>query len=281
MKSLYKKAYLFGSPISHSISPAMHNYSFDKLNINARYEAIDISLDNIASINQYIRDDYFLGANVTMPLKTEVIKLLDKLDITSQLSGSVNTIVKKDGLLYGYTTDGAGFINSLREIDIDIANKHILMLGAGGAARAIITQASLDKAASITIAKRINHGFKEIETFISKVTDETLIDINLIDITSDTSIKDAVDKCDIIINATPVGMTIQGSLIDKSYLTKDKVVCDLIYEPDMTKLLTDAKKSGCKYINGRYMLMYQGALSFKLWTDMDMPIEEVKKKYFS
>lgn len=274
-------ACLLGSPVSHSISPAMHNYSFEKLNINAEYYAIDVTADNLENVMNDIRKTDFLGANVTMPLKNEVIKYMDELDISSQLAGAVNTIVPINGQLVGYTTDGAGFVDSLREINVDVEGKDILILGAGGAATSVIVELAIDKANSITIAKRFNKTIDDVRAFANKVTDKTNCSTTLIDIEDNNALKEAIEECHILINATPVGMTSNKSLIDKSYLRKELVVCDLIYEPPMTKLLLDASEVGCRYLNGKYMLLYQGARSFKLWTNNDMPVKEVKAEYFS
>ena len=276
-----KFACLFGSPVAHSISPAMHNYSFEKLGIDAKYYAVDVNADGLEDVMKDIRVTDFLGANVTMPLKTEIIKYLDRLDISSQLAGAVNTIVPINGQLVGYTTDGAGFVDSLREIDVDVEGKDILILGAGGAATSVIVELAIDKANSITIAKRFNKTIDDVRAFVNKVTDKTNCSTTLIDIEDNNALKKAIEECHILINATPVGMTSNKSLIDKSYLRKELVVCDLIYEPPMTKLLLDASEVGCRYLNGKYMLLYQGARSFKLWTNNDMPVKEVKAEYFS
>ena len=278
--SIKKKAYLFGSPVAHSISPAMHNYSFKALGIDAEYEAVDIDIDNISAVTEYIRSDDFLGANVTMPLKTKMTDYVDSLNITSFLSGSVNTIVPVDNELVGYTTDGDGFVDSLAEIGVNVTGKKILILGAGGAAKAIIVKCALDKAASITIAKRNNKTIDEVIAFTENVTKETMCNVDVIDIGDEPLLQDAVADSDILINATPVGMTDNNTLIDKRWLRPELIVTDLIYEPDMTPLLISAKECGCKYMNGKYMLLYQGARGFKLWTKMDMPVEEVKETYF-
>lgn len=274
-------ACLLGSPVSHSISPDMHNFSFDKLGIDARYYAIDIKPNELSEIMDDIREVDFLGANVTMPLKTEIIKYLDKLDISSELAGSVNTVVPINGQLVGYTTDGAGFVDSLQEINVNVEGKDILILGAGGAATSIIVELALNKANSITIAKRFNKTLNNVKDFASKVTSKTKCSTSVINIEDNNILKEAISKCHILINATPIGMTSNDSLIDKSFLRPSLVVCDLIYEPAMTKLLKDASDVGCKYINGKYMLLYQGARSFRLWTDLSMPIEDVKDKFFS
>ena len=276
-----KFACLLGSPVAHSISPAMHNYSFERLGINAKYYAIDVTSDDLKKVMKDIRATDFLGANVTMPLKNEIIKYLDKLDISSELAGAVNTIVPINGQLVGYTTDGAGFVESLREIEVDVKNKDILVLGAGGAATSVIVELAIDKANSITIAKRFNKTIDDVRAFANKVTDKTNCSTTLIDIEDNNALKEAIEECHILINATPVGMTSNKSLIDKSYLRKELVVCDLIYEPPMTKLLLDASEVGCRYLNGKYMLLYQGARSFKLWTNNNMPVKEVKAEYFS
>ncbi len=276
-----KFACLLGSPVAHSISPAMHNYSFEKLGVDAKYYAVDVNADGLEDVMKDIRATDFLGANVTMPLKTEIIKYLDRLDISSQLAGAVNTIVPINGQLVGYTTDGAGFVDSLREINVDVEGKDILILGAGGAATSVIVELAIDKANSITIAKRFNKTIDDVRAFVNKVTDKTNCSTTLIDIEDNNALKKAIEECHILINATPVGMTSNKSLIDKSYLRKELVVCDLIYEPPMTKLLLDASEVGCRYLNGKYMLLYQGARSFKLWTNNDMPVKEVKAEYFS
>lgn len=273
-------ACLLGSPVSHSISPDMHNFSFDKLGIDARYYAIDIKPNELGEIMEDIRNIDFLGANVTMPLKTEIIKYLDKLDISSELAGSVNTIVPINGQLVGYTTDGAGFIDSLKEINVNVEGKDILILGAGGAATSIIVELALKKAKSVTIAKRFNDTLDEVKEFASRVTNKTDCNTSVINIEDENALKEAIQESHILINATPVGMTSYDSLINKEYLHPDLVVCDLIYEPPMTKLLEDAKDVGCKVINGKYMLLYQGARSFKLWTDVTMPVDDVKDKFF-
>ena len=275
-----KFACLLGSPVAHSISPAMHNYSFEKLGIDAKYYAVDVSADGLEDVMKDIRAIDFLGANVTMPLKTEIIKYLDKLDISSQLAGAVNTIVPINGQLVGYTTDGAGFVDSLREIDVDVEGKDILILGAGGAATSVIVELAIDKANSITIAKRFNKTIGDVLEFANRVTTKTNVKTSVIDIEDNNAIKEAILQSHILINATPVGMTSNKTLIDKSFLRKELIVCDLIYEPPMTKLLKDASDTGCKYINGKYMLLYQGARSFKLWTELNMPVDEVKDIYF-
>ena len=126
-----------------------------------------------------------------------------------------------------------------------------------------------------------NKTIDDVRAFVNKVTDKTNCSTTLIDIEDNNALKKAIEECHILINATPVGMTSNKSLIDKSYLRKELVVCDLIYEPPMTKLLLDASEVGCRYLNGKYMLLYQGARSFKLWTNNDMPVKEVKAEYFS
>lgn len=276
-----KKAYLLGSPVAHSISPKMHNLSFNELGINAEYSAIDVDTKSLSNALDKIINDEFLGANLTMPLKTEIIKYLDELDISSKLAGAVNTIVPRNGQLIGYTTDGAGFIDSLQEIDVDVADRDILILGAGGAATSVIVALAMENAHSITIAKRFNKSLSSVQDFAGNVIKETGCNTKVVNIEDDSILQSAVANSNILINATPVGMTTDRSLIDKSYLRNELVVCDLIYEPPMTKLLQNARDVGCKYLNGKYMLLYQGARSFKFWTNQDMPIDKVKVECFS
>lgn len=276
-----KKAYLIGSPVAHSLSPKMHNLAFSQLKINAYYEAIDVQNDELQEIIQSFRRENFIGANVTMPHKNNVIKYLDELDITSKLSSSVNTIVPKDDKLIGFSTDGKGFIDSLTTYDVNIKEKKILILGAGGAAKSIIVQAALDEASQIIIAKRKNSSYQDTINFANTVTNTTNCTIKVIDINS-SILEASINESDILINATPIGMKENDtSIIPAKYLNHNIIVCDLIYEPNLTPLLKSANDLGCKTINGKYMLLYQGARSFELWTGNKMPIEIVKAKFFS
>ncbi len=274
-------ACLIGSPVAHSISPAMHNKSFEYHNINANYEAIDIAKEDLPNIISRFREKDFLGSNVTMPHKTNVIPFMDELHPSAKLSNSVNTIVPRDGKLIGYSTDGAGFIDSLSEIDVNITDKIITIIGAGGAATSIIVQAALDSANTINILKRKSSTYEKTVEFAAEVDAATECTVNVIDLADKATVKNVLDKTDILINATPIGMSdYPGTPIDKKLLNSNLVVADLIYETTETQLLKDAKSLGCKCMNGEFMLLYQGARSFKYWTKLDMPINLIKKEVF-
>lgn len=272
---------LLGSPVSHSISPAMHNTAFDALKLNYSYMAFDVDKANLETAVNGLKSLNCRGFNLTMPLKTAIIPLLDDIDDAAKLANSVNTCVFENGKLKGYTTDGIGFLESMADSGIQYMDKTITMLGAGGAATAIVTQAALEGVKKINILKRKNASFAATEDFADMLTKSTECDVVVYDICDSSIMKFCLDESDILINGTNVGMgDDDNSLIPVEFLNPSLTVCDVIYHPPETRLLKDAKSVGCKTMNGKYMLLYQGAAAFKLWTGKDMPIEQIKASCF-
>lgn len=277
---------LIGSPVGHSGSPVMYNYTFARLGINAAYLAFDIQIDQLPAAIQAIRTLHFGGFNITMPCKTAVVQYLDELSPAAKLIGACNTVVvKEDGKLEGNNTDGVGFVRNLAENGVDIKGKKIVLLGAGGAATAIACQAALDGAAEIAIFNRKDEFYANAEHTVEKITASDLTcKVSVTDLADEAALKEAIANADILANATKVGMKpLDGqSLIKKEYLRPDLAVADTVYNPKETQLILDAKEAGCKAaIGGIGMLLWQGVAAFKLFTGKDMPHEEVFEKFFA
>lgn len=275
---------LLGSPVSHSISPMMHNEAFKQLDLDYIYLAFDITVEQLPSVVEGFRSINVRGYNLTMPHKNAMYSLCDSLSPAAEIIGAVNTVVNDNGHLTGYTTDGTGYMRALKEDGHDITGKKMTLLGAGGAATSIFVQAALDGVSEISIFSRRSPFWERAEKIIDVLTERTNCKIKLYDYSDPNVLKREISESAILTNGTSVGMApnIDQSLItDNSVFRSDLIVSDVIYNPRETLLLKQAKEAGCKTQNGLYMLLYQGAEAFKLWTGQDMPVEIVKAKYFS
>lgn len=275
---------LIGTPVGHSGSPAMYNYSFEKLGIDSAYVAFDISEEKVASAIEAFKTLNIRGANVTMPCKNAVVNYMDELSPAARIVGAVNTIVNDGGKLTGHITDGVGFLRNLKEHGVNIKNKRITILGAGGAATAIQVQCALDGAKEINIFNIKDDFYNKAEKTIENIKKEVPeCIVNLYDLEDLQKLKDKIAASDILVNATHVGMhphEEQSPIKDTSIFRKDLVVADVVYNPRKTKLLEDAEAAGCKTVGGIGMLLWQGAEAFKLYTGLEMPTEEVNELYF-
>ena len=275
---------LIGSPVGHSGSPAMYNFSFRHHNLDYAYMAFDIKEDQVPAALDAIRLFKMRGANVTMPCKNEVAKHMDELSPAARIIGAVNTIVNEDGKLVGHITDGIGFVRNLKEHGVDVKGKKMVVLGAGGAATAILVQAALDGVAEINVFNVRDNFFSRAEEIVAKLNERTECKVTLHDFDDPEILRASIADSAILVNGTSVGMApnVDRTIItDTSMFHKDLFVFDVIYNPQETRLLREAKEAGCKTGNGMYMLLYQGAASFKLWTGEEMPVEIIKEKYFS
>lgn len=275
---------LIGSPVGHSGSPAMYNYSFEKLGLDYVYTAFDIKVEEVKDAIAAMRTFKMRGMNVTMPCKTEVVKYMDDLSPAAKIIGAVNTIVNDDGKLTGYITDGEGFVNNLKDNGVDIKGKKITVAGGGGAATAIQVQCALDGVREISIFNIKDDFFERTIDTAKKIKEEVPgIVVNVYDIADTAKMTEEIKSSDIFVNATIVGMKPmddQSVVKDLDAFTKDLVVVDVVYNPEETKLLKDAKAKGCKCIGGKGMLLWQGVAAFKLYTGQDMPVDDVKKLFF-
>lgn len=276
---------LIGSPVGHSGSPAMYNYSFEKLGLDYAYVAFDIKVEEVKDAIAAMKTFKMRGCNVTMPCKTEAIAYMDELSPAARIIGAVNTIVNDDGKLTGYITDGEGFVNNLKDHGIDVRDKKITVAGGGGAATAIQVQCALDGAKEITIFNIKDEFFKRSLETAEKIQKEVPgCVVNVYDIADTAKMTEEIGSSDIFANATIVGMKPmeQESVIkDLSAFRPGLVVADAVYNPVETRLLREAKEAGCTCINGKGMLLWQGVAAFKLYTGKDMPVEEVKELFFS
>ena len=270
---------LLGHPIAHSVSPRMHNAAFDALGLDYAYLAFDVTPDDLPFALRGLRTFGARGCNLTMPLKKAVIPHLDELSDAARLSGSVNTIVIENGKLIGHTTDGIGYVDALKKEDgFDIPGKTITLLGAGGAAESIITQAALSGAKEIRVFKRKNATFANAAAFAGKIADATGCAVSVLPMEDADALRSSIAGSDLLCNATNVGMGDDArTLVPKEFLHKGLFVSDIIYHPAETTLLSDAKNAGCRTANGANMLLYQGAAAFWLWTGHEMPVEAAKQ----
>lgn len=283
---------LLGSPVAHSMSPAMHNEAFAELGLDYRYLAFDVKEGELAGVMDSFRKMGVRGFNLTMPLKTEAVALCDRLSPAAEIAGSVNTVVlEDDGTATGHTTDGIGFTESARQEGIDFRGQKVTLLGTGGAGIAILVQLALDGAREVSVFERAGSRFHErTARVVAQLNERTRCQVTVYDY-EDAVMQQQIAKSCLLINATNVGMapnTDACIIPDASWLTKRAdgisaplIVADVIYNPRKTKLLAMAEACGLKSFNGINMLLYQGAAAFELWTGEKMPTEKIKAKFFS
>lgn len=274
---------LLGSPVAHSISPMMHNEAFQLLGLDYAYLAFDVSLEELKTVVEALKIMNCRGFNCTMPHKTLVCEYVDHLSDAARLIGAVNTVVNDNGILTGHNTDGIGYMQSVKAAGHDIIGKNMTLLGVGGAATAILAQAALDGVKKIHVFNRKSPSFEKARPFIDRINRDTNCEVSLYDIEDETMLRACLKDSQILTNGTSVGMApnTEATLIhDVSMFHEDLIVSDVIYNPEETLLMKQAKEAGCKTFNGLYMLLYQGAEAFKIWTGKEMPVEPIKKKYF-
>lgn len=271
----------FAKPASHSLSPLMHNLAFSHWGIDAVYLAFEVDQTNLRQAVESIRTLNMLGVNVSMPNKTAVLAYLDQLSPEAELIGAVNTIVHQEQRLIGYNTDGMGFVRSVNETGHPIKNQKIVVLGAGGAAKAIVVQMALEGAQEITIYKRLNATFLPLKEYFVKVSEKTGCPIRLHDYADESQLALDLSQANLLINATDIGMGSkkdQLPIADVKLLHSQLAVFDLIYSPSETRLIQEAKKMGIKAYNGLGMLIHQGAIAFELWTHREMPVQNIRER---
>ena len=252
---------VLGDPVSHSLSPVMHNTAFSELGYNGAYLAFRVK--DIGKAVAGIRALGIKGASITIPHKVSVMDFLDELDDPAEKIGAVNTVINREGVLTGYNSDGLGAVKALFE-RTTIKDKNVVVLGAGGAARAI-GFAIISEGGRVTVINR------------TPIKGEKLAK----DLGADFQPLSNLNKtaCHILINTTPVGMFpgIDAMPVRKQDLDKSMVVMDIVYNPLKTRLLKTAESIGCRTINGVSMFVYQGAFQLELWTGMKAPVDVMRK----
>ena len=264
---------IFGYPIGHSISPTMHNAAFRSAGIDALYESWQTAPDDLPAGVAALRGENYLGANVTVPHKRAVMEHLDEIDDLAARIGAVNTIVNQDGRLLGSNTDALGFINSLQnEAGLSAAGLNVVLVGAGGAARAAAYALADAQAGTLTIANRTVERAESLSDELGRTGIETAA-FGL----ADADFFSACERADLIVNSSSVGMLhgpAEGqSPIPAEVIRLGCVVYDMVYNPPNTPLLIAAEKAGAKAVGGLPMLVYQGAAAWTRWTGRDAPVE--------
>ncbi len=275
---------LLGNPVAHSISPSMHNLSFETLGLDYAYLAFQTSIEQFDATVSTLKQIGARGFNCTMPCKRIAAERCDKLSSAARLMNSVNTVVIEDGKLIGHNTDGVGFMRSVIDAGHDISGKEMTLLGSGGAASAVLAQAALDGVAKIHVFARKGNSWNVMEKEADSINAETSCKVTLNELSDETSLRSSIADSAILVNASSVGMapnTDQCLIPDVSYFHPELIVSDVIYNPRKTKLLALAESANLAVFNGMYMLLYQGAEAFKIWTGQDMPVDLVKRKFFS
>ena len=274
-------AAVVANPIKHSISPFIHNSAFEATNTNGVYLAWEVDAAELAETVANIRRYQMYGINLSMPYKEQVIPYLDQLSEEACLIGAVNTVVNREGTLIGYNTDGKGFFKSLPSFKI--SKKRLVLLGAGGAAKAILAHAILDVVSQISVFVR-SSSMEKTRPYLEKIQNATGFRVDLFALEDVQDLQDSITQADLLVNATSVGMDGSSQPIPTSIVLPEKLlVADVIYQPFETPFLKWAKEQGNQSINGLGMLLYQAAEAFELWTGKEMPTDQIwellKQKY--
>jgi shikimate dehydrogenase len=267
---------IFGYPIGHSLSPLMHNTAFAHYELDAVYlpfavhpAHLEIAVKSIAALPIH-------GVNVTIPHKQAVMAWLDDVSPEARLIGAVNTIHLRDGRLHGYNTDGIGFLRSLEEAGSQVDDRTVILLGAGGAARAIAVQLCLSGIRRLYLANRTPTRAQELAAFLKKNIPHA--DISVVSM-GESSLATHLPYTDIVVNATSIGMHAYDPMIlPSTELGPRHLVCDIVYRPLHTPLLRAAQRQGARTVDGLGMLLHQGAKAFEIWTERAFPIPLIKAR---
>ena len=271
---------LMAYPIRHSSSPAMHNEAFAQLGLDYAYLAFEVDNSTLEDAVKGLRALKMVGSNVSMPNKTVVGQYLDELSPAAKMCGAVNTIVNDNGRLIGHITDGIGYMQSLKDNNIDVIGKKMTITGAGGAAKAIEVQAALDGVKEMSIFNIKDKFWEAAEQTVRTIRENTDCIVNLYDLDDKEKLREEMADSYLFAQATGVGMKpMEGQSVvpDKSFFRPELIMTDTIYSPRETALLKMAKEAGCKTMNGLGMMLFQGDAAFHLWTGKHMPIDHMKE----
>ncbi len=261
---------VIGDPIDHSLSPNIHNAAFRELNMDCTYIAYRIPKNELEEGIGALKTINIAGFNVTIPHKVEIMKYLDKVDDGCSLIGAANTVTNTDGKLKGYNTDMDGFLEPIKKNNLEIKDSSVLLLGAGGAARAIAAGFAKEKVSNITIANRTIEKANQLCKFVNQIGIESKA------ITLD-EVGDSASDYKFIVNATSVGLKNESSPISTKSIGSNSVVYDIVYMPINTDLIKKSKENGAKVIYGYEMLLGQAVRAFEIWHETKAPYEAMKK----
>lgn len=265
---------IIGFPLEYTLSPAIFNAVYQQMGMNCCYVSLPVPPADLAGALNGLKVVGFKGVNVTMPHKEAVLSLLDELDESAAKAGAVNTIYFDEGRSFGYNTDGQGFLNAFSdEFSFQPSGRNVLIIGAGGAARAIAVSLALAGTSEMTVVNRTQERARSLAELVKRNVPGCRIAVASLGV----DMTDLLKKTDLIINATSVGMGDEADRvpIDIDLINDKHYVFDLIYDPDETLFLKGARERGARTANGLKMLVHQAAIAFKIWTGLDMPVEAV------
>jgi shikimate dehydrogenase len=256
---------VIGMPVRHSLSPAIVNAAFDALGVDWSYFAFEVAPEDIGAAIEGMRALQIGGLSVTMPHKERVAELVDRCSADAAALGAVNCIVREDDDVVGENTDGPGFLDALKsDLDFDPAGRRAVVLGAGGAARAVVLALARAGAAEVAVVNRTRSNAERAVALAGAAGRVA-------------NARDAVFDAELVVNATPVGMTEDGMAVDPDLLRPHHALLDLIYHPSTTPLLAAAAERGCAVANGLGMLVHQAAHAVQLWTGLDPPVDTMRQ----
>jgi len=266
---------IIGDPIEHTMSPVMHNAAFKNRGVDYVYLAFRVKKEELGKAIEGMRALDIRGLNITIPHKVTVIPFLDELDPLADKIGAVNTIVNDNGVLRGYNTDATGFLHALRERGVEPEGKSVVILGAGGASRAI-SFILAERGSSLVILNRTWDKAKICADRISETFQRKATALKL----NRENLAAALSQADILVNATSIGMSpnINETPVTSNLLKSGLVVFDIVYNPIKTRLRREAEAAGATVISGLDMLVWQGALAFEKWTGLKAPVELMREK---
>ncbi len=261
---------VIGDPIDHSLSPNIHSAAFREMDLDSSYIAYRIPKGELEEGIEGLKKINIHGFNITIPHKIAMMKFLDKMDESCSLIGAVNTVTNKDGILKGYNTDMDGFLEPFKKRKLNIAKCKVLLIGAGGAARAIVAGFAKEKASSITIANRTPEKADSLSEFAKTIG----LNSNSIEI---KEVRETAKNYDIIVNATSVGLKNEPSVISLQGINEKTIVYDIVYMPMNTDFIKKAKERNAVIVYGYEMLLGQAVRAFEIWHDMEAPYNAMKK----
>lgn len=276
MQNQIKTYCIIGDPVQYSLSPAMQNAAFNSIGLKCTYIAFRVPKGELEESISSLRSANIAGFNVTIPHKVEVINHVDEVDTTAKKAKAANTVKNVEGIFKAYNTDIYGFIEPLHKRNVSFSGMTILLVGAGGAARAVIAALSEENGiAKVIIANRSPRKALEIARIGASLGLEC-------ETTDFHSIQQASARSNLIVNTTPIGTKTNGedSIIDYEHITKDSIVYDIVYKPVTTNLLENAKYAQAQIVYGYEMLLEQGAKAFEIWTGMTAPRDAMKRALF-
>ena len=261
---------VIGDPIEHSLSPTIHNAAYRELEMECTYIAYRVAKGDLATGIESLKKIKIAGFNITIPHKVEMMRHLDNVDDNCKKIGAVNTVLNDDGILRGFNTDMDGFLEPIKRKEMTIKNSKILMLGSGGAARAIVAGFQKENASEMTIVNRTKKNGDELAEFSRKIglnsNSKTIEEMNELN-----------SKFDFVINASSLGLKDEENIIPKRLFDEQTTVYDIIYKPIKTDLIKQAKEKKSRIIFGYEMLLGQAIRSFEIWLDRKAPYEAMKR----